>query len=135
MASYPAPIPRRWGRRAFLVLGLGVVGAGFATWRLLSRNITYVTAPVEREPDVGGMPGRLNVPCQAVTYAPSVPGGGDVEPGLPPHVWVLREGKPVPILVNLGTQYAGRVEITGGQIKEGDEVIIAEQCHPSPNRW
>jgi hypothetical protein len=39
---------------------------------------------------------------------------------------VLRLGKPLPVPVNAGPEYDGRVEISGTPIKAGDEVIIAE---------
>jgi HlyD family secretion protein len=46
-------------------------------------------------------------------------------------VWALREGIPVAVLVDIGLDDESFVEIVGGNLKLGDQVIVAEQRQPS----
>jgi len=73
----------------------------------------------------------LRVPNQAVRY---VPGGlAGAETGLVPvgtgqtRLWLLREGTAVPVIVTLGLDDDSFTEIVKGDLKPGDQVIVAEQ--------
>jgi HlyD family secretion protein len=56
--------------------------------------------------------------------APSAPVAG--APGSRVTVWVLRNGQPFAIPIVIGISDARNVEITGGDLHEGDPVIIAQ---------
>lgn len=70
----------------------------------------------------------LRVPLQALRFSPP----GTQAPTTPPaeqqagqgRVWVLRDGKPVPVSVRTGLTDNTHVEITGGQLHAGDAVIV-----------
>jgi len=72
----------------------------------------------------------LRVPSQALRYAPagvqrgtnSRTNAGDQE-----RVWVLRDDKPVRVLVTTGLDDDTYTEIVKGDLKEGDQVITTEQ--------
>jgi HlyD family secretion protein len=64
----------------------------------------------------------LRVPSQALRYAPSgvgAPSGA--------AVWVLRDDTPARLPVTVGLDDDTNAEITGGELKEGDQVIVNEQ--------
>jgi HlyD family secretion protein len=63
----------------------------------------------------------LRVPDQALRYRPA----GTTQEGS--RVWVLRDGKPVAVAVQLGLDDDTNTEILSGDLKPGDAVIIAEQ--------
>jgi HlyD family secretion protein len=48
-------------------------------------------------------------------------------PGSTVTVWVLRNGSPVPVQVVIGLTDGTNVEITGGNLQVGDQVIIAQR--------
>lgn len=55
--------------------------------------------------------------------APQIAGA----PGSQVRVWVLRDGRPAPELVTIGLSDEQNVELTGGALHAGDQVIIAER--------
>src|SRR5471032_659861 len=74
----------------------------------------------------------LRVPNQALRYAPgSVTGGVTSEAGASTgtpkvsHVWVLRDGTPVSLVVVPGLDDDSFTEIVSGDLKAGDQVIVA----------
>jgi len=75
----------------------------------------------------------LRVPLPALRFSPgglrqaSVPATpGAAKPNEGAHVWVLRDGRPVKIPVTTGLNDGSFVEITGGDLKSGDQVIVNE---------
>jgi len=78
--------------------------------------------------------GVVRVPSQALRFVP-----GGIVAGLPAavdatrsgdaqaQVWVLREGRPVAVPVEIGLDDESFVEIMAGNLKPGDQVILAEQ--------
>ena len=68
----------------------------------------------------------VRVPSEALRYAPRSPPGEHREAQLRAHLWILRNGQPVSVPVELGIQAEDAVEITGGQLKPGDSVIVAD---------
>jgi HlyD family secretion protein len=63
-----------------------------------------------------------SVPGQALRFEPSgVSGDGN---GDAQRVFVLRGGEPVAVPVSTGLDDGNRVEITGGELTEGDAVIV-----------
>jgi HlyD family secretion protein len=71
----------------------------------------------ERHDDV------LRVPAQALRYSPA---SRSRERETEPHVWVLRDGKPVAVPVTVGLSDDSNVEITAGAIDVGDPVVVSE---------
>ncbi len=73
----------------------------------------------------------LRVPSQALRYVPggiAARGGVPVLPGNAPiQIWVLRDGRPVAVPVELGLDDDSNVEITAGNLNPGDPVIVSEQ--------
>lgn len=73
----------------------------------------------------------LRVPLQAIRF---IPGGlhqaaaseaaGAAKPAESARVWVLRNGSPQPVPVTTGLSDTTYVEITGGELKPGDQVIV-----------
>lgn len=63
----------------------------------------------------------LRVPNQALRYTP----GGIVEGGKDMRVWVLRDGRPVAVVVVPGLDDEGFTEIVQGDLKAEDRVIVA----------
>ena len=84
---------------------------------------------VDRRDDV------VRVPDQALRYTPGGVGTEAAAAGRPvaagnreaAHVWVLRDGHPAHVAVTVGLDDDTSVEITGGELKLGDQVVIAEQ--------
>ncbi|HYW93527.1 MAG TPA: efflux RND transporter periplasmic adaptor subunit [Gammaproteobacteria bacterium] len=74
----------------------------------------------------------LRVPLQALRFEPGGPlaaGSAEAGPAWPvrgSHVWILRDGKPVRLPVTVGLQDSDWAEITGGDLHEGDGVIMDE---------
>lgn len=64
----------------------------------------------------------LRVPNQALRYVPGGRPSGDQT-----RVWVLREGRLVPVRVIAGLDDEDYTEILGGDVKAGDRVILSEQ--------
>lgn len=77
----------------------------------------------------GGVPfgafGTVAVP----TVPPAVPVAGAL--GSQATVWVLRDGRPVPVPVVIGLSDSKNVEVTSGNLKERDPVIIAQVRGPA----
>ena len=76
----------------------------------------------------------IRVPSQALRYRPSgMPasatplGAADSEA----RVWLLRNGRPVALAVETGLDDDSFVEIVAGNVKPGDQVIVAEQRQAS----
>jgi HlyD family secretion protein len=83
----------------------------------------------------------LRVPSQALRYAPVTAGAsrrsatsGRPRPAEQSRVWVLRDGKPVRIAVTAGLDDDTYTEVVKGDIKPGDQVIIAEQRSTNSGR-
>jgi HlyD family secretion protein len=53
-----------------------------------------------------------------------VRGGPEAVPPGSRRIWILENGAPVPLLVGVGATDGTRTEITSGQLKAGDEVIV-----------
>jgi len=64
------------------------------------------------------------VPAGAAVTAPAQPAGAATRQG---QVWVLVNGKPVPVAATLGLDDDSFTEILGGELKVGDQVILSEQ--------
>lgn len=69
----------------------------------------------------------LRVPSQALRYTP--PGAPRAEQGQlhQGRLWVLHNGTPAAVTVTTGLDDDSFAEIAGGEIKEGDKVIVAEK--------
>ncbi len=71
----------------------------------------------------------LLVPLQALRFEPQgLPPAGAAAAAKPEgsQVWVLRDGRPVSVPVTLGLNDGTAVQITGGDLKSGDPVIVGE---------
>jgi HlyD family secretion protein len=64
----------------------------------------------------------LRVPNQALRY---VAAGDPSGPAKKPHVWILRDGDPVSLVVVPGLDDDNFTEIASGDLKAGDQVIVA----------
>lgn len=73
----------------------------------------------------------LRVPNQALRYVPT---GTVLRETKQPRVWVLRDGTPTPVQVTGGLDDDEFTEIAQGDLKIGDEVIIAEQQSSADGR-
>ena len=74
----------------------------------------------------------LRAPNQALRYLPrdlAVPNGAG-GPRAPPagwsQLWILRDGKPTAIAVQLGLDDGAYTEIVKGDVQPGDDLIIGE---------
>jgi HlyD family secretion protein len=63
-----------------------------------------------------------------------VPTGTVLRETKQPRVWVLRDGTPTPVQVTGGLDDDEFTEIAQGDLKIGDEVIIAEQQSSADRR-
>jgi HlyD family secretion protein len=74
----------------------------------------------------------LRVPDQALRYspagrvAPTGSSGAKTPLDGSPQVWILREGRPTAVPVQLGLQDGAFTEIVKGDLKPGDDLIISE---------
>lgn len=68
--------------------------------------------------------GVLRVPDQALRYRPSSLRAQAVAA---PQVWVLRDGKPTPVMLTLGLDDDTFSEVVSGDLKPGDALILSEQ--------
>ena len=78
----------------------------------------------------------LRMPSQALRYAPATrerTGNRRASTGDQGRVWVLRDDKPVRVPVTVGLDDDTFTEIVKGDLKAGDQVIIAEQRSSSNN--
>jgi HlyD family secretion protein len=66
----------------------------------------------------------LRVANQALRYIPT---GTAIRESDQARVWVLRDGRPVPVQVATGLDDDNYTEIAQGDLKRGDMVIVAEQ--------
>jgi len=73
----------------------------------------------------------LRVPNQALRYVPS---GTAIRESDQARVWVLRNGNPESIQVVTGLDDDDYTEITQGDLKQGDKVIIAERRNSETTR-
>jgi HlyD family secretion protein len=73
----------------------------------------------------------LRVPNQALRYVPS---GTAIRESDQPRVWVLRDGNPEPTQVVTGLDDDDYTEITQGDLKQGDKVIVAERRNSATPR-
>ena len=83
----------------------------------------------------------LRVPKQALRYAPEGPPNPIASQAIGPSVtgeefriWVLREGRPVPLPVVLGLEDESFTEILKGELGPDDQVIIAEERGSTANQ-
>lgn len=53
-------------------------------------------------------------------------------PGSRVLVWVLRSDQPEPVQVTIGMSDERNVEITGGELRAGDQVVVSERTGPLP---
>jgi len=74
--------------------------------------------------------GVPNFPTQALRFDPRGVAAGDEAGASPKHdgqrVWVLRDGRPVPVKVGVGIDDGTRVEIVGDSPAIGDPVIVEQ---------
>ena len=88
--------------------------------------IAMIRIVVDRRDDV------LRAPNQALRYSPrdlAVPngaGGAMTPPDGWSQLWILRDGKPTAITVQLGLDDGAYTEIVKGDVQPGDELIIGE---------
>ncbi|MDR3508779.1 MAG: efflux RND transporter periplasmic adaptor subunit [Caulobacteraceae bacterium] len=70
----------------------------------------------------------LRAPNQALRYSPTVlkAKAGEGQAGASDRVWVLRDGKPVAVPVQIGLEDDAFTEIRGGALQTGDQVILTE---------
>jgi len=71
--------------------------------------------------------GVLRVPTQALRYTPE--GAARSDPAKP-RIWVLRGSQHVPVQVEPGLNDDDYVEIRSGDLRAGDQVIVAERAAP-----
>ena len=85
-----------------------------------------ISIVVDRRDDV------IRAPNQALRYSPRDLAvlNGSGSPRAPPdsssQLWILRDGKPIAITVQLGLNDGANTEIVGGDLQPGDELIIGE---------
>jgi H+-transporting ATPase len=76
---------------------------------------------VDRRDDV------LRAPDQALRYSPAGRAAASGSSGArTPQVWILREGRPTAVPVQVGLQDGAYTEIVKGDLKPGDDLIISE---------
>src|SRR5581483_7324239 len=66
----------------------------------------------------------VRVPDQALRYAP----GGQAPSGSQPRVWVLHDGRPVAVPIDIGLDDDAFSEVVRGDVTAGDPVITGEQA-------
>lgn len=87
---------------------------------LLPGMTAHVQINTEKRPNV------LRIPNAALRFKPKdddVPGKSDT-----PRVYVLVDGKPVRAKLKLGIADSSFTEVVGGEVKEGDSVIVRERA-------
>ncbi|HVA13908.1 MAG TPA: efflux RND transporter periplasmic adaptor subunit, partial [Stellaceae bacterium] len=85
--------------------------------------IATTSIVVDRRDDV------IRAPNQALRYSPrdlAGAGGAMMPPGGWSQLWILRDGKPTAIPVQLGLDDGANTEIVQGEVRPGDELIIGE---------
>lgn len=78
-------------------------------------------------------PDALRVPLEALRYWPQTlpkpaPGGSP-----PDRVWILREGRPVAVIVAIGLTDDSYAQIRRGDLSPGDSVVIGERSSGEPS--
>jgi HlyD family secretion protein len=73
---------------------------------------------------VDARPNVLRVPNAALRYRPAE-GPAARSRGNAKQVWIESDGKPKPLAVTLGITDGAYTEVTGGDLKPGDQVILA----------
>jgi HlyD family secretion protein len=76
----------------------------------------------------------VRVPSRALRYRPSGMAAGATPSGAADseaRVWLLRNGRPAALTVATGLDDDSFVEIVAGNVKPGDQVIVAEQRQAS----
>ena len=73
----------------------------------------------------------LRIPNQALRYVPT---GTVIRDADQARVWVLRDGKPVPVQVTTGLDDDDYTEIVQGDLKRDDRVIVTEQRDAASSR-
>ena len=76
----------------------------------------------------------IRVPSQALRYGPSSISASATSPdsqNSQAKVWLLRDGKPMAATVEIGLDDESFVEIVSGDVKQGDQVIVAERHQAS----
>jgi HlyD family secretion protein len=76
----------------------------------------------------------IRVPSQALRYGPSSISASATSPDSQTSqakVWLLRDGKPMAATVEIGLDDESFVEIVSGDVKQGDQVIVAERHQAS----
>jgi HlyD family secretion protein len=77
----------------------------------------------------------LRVPDQALRYTPGgLPGTAGATASHGPHVWVLRNDKPVEVSIVTGLDDGNFTEVVKGDLQAGDEVITAEDGRGAPGQ-
>jgi len=113
--------------------------------------ITYDVVVAVSNPDLALKPGMtasmrivtqrrdgvLRVPDQALRYRPAQQRAGDAAVDRPARpgqgerpqrvVWMLRDGQPRPVAVTVGLDDDSVAEITGGTLRDGDQVVLSER--------
>lgn len=101
--------------------------------RLKPGMTANVSIEVQRKDDVLKIPGAAlrfkPVAADAETERPTSAGRGNTAGRPGQKVFVLRDGKPVPIPVRTGTSDDSHVELVGGELQKGQEIIV-EQVLP-----
>jgi HlyD family secretion protein len=74
----------------------------------------------------------LRVPDQALRYVPGGLSSAAQTIGTSsPQVWLLRNGRPVRIGVTTGLDDDSFTELTGGDVRSGDKVVVSERSATS----
>jgi HlyD family secretion protein len=109
--------------------------------RLLPGMTAQITIDIAKRTHVLAVPlaALLYRPLRAAGSPPAAPGGGLAPSGAAPAatpvagapgsqvtVWALRNGRPSPVSVVIGLSDGQNVEITKGNLRAGDAVIIAQ---------
>lgn len=98
-----------------------------ADQRLLPGMTANVNLRTEEHQDV------LKVANEALRFRPLASDGAPVKadirareagPGLPGRIWLLQDGKPVPVALRLGVSDGNQTEILKGDVAAGTEVIL-----------
>lgn len=100
-----------------------VVGAANADLALLPGMTASVQVVTSRRDNV------LRVPDQAFRYAPP---SAQPAPAGETRIWLLRNGKPLPVTVTRGLDDDSNTEILQGGVQPGDRVITGEQRGTQP---
>jgi HlyD family secretion protein len=74
----------------------------------------------------------LRVPDAALRYVPGGLSSSRTQAGTPPpQLWVLRDGRPARVTVTTGLDDDNFSQIVGGDLREGDTVIVSERAGAS----